>query len=119
MNTQEAMNPTVEEAIRRLEGMVFTYDLSPETLREIAVNKMCLAALREQEEQKTGCAFCDEEHDEHDYMNGIQTLENGKYLVLETSEWDDYDDCFYDIRIAANFCPMCGRKLKGDGRERD
>lgn len=64
------------------------------------------------EEREKGCAFCDEEHDQHDYMNGVQTFENGKYLVLETSEWDEYDDCFNDVRIRIGFCPMCGRRLE-------
>lgn len=110
----------IQQTMEALEGLRNAHINDTYHGRQLSVMlTIAITALREQEEQKTGCAFCDEEHDEHDYMNGIQTLENGKYLVLETSEWDDYDDCFYDIRIAANFCPMCGRKLKGDGRERD
>lgn len=76
--------------------------------------KMNIEQAKEQweQEREKGCAFCDEDHDEHDYMNGIQTFENGKRLVLETSEWDEEDDCFNDIRVAVNYCPMCGRKLE-------
>lgn len=111
MTVEQAMNPTIEEAIQRLEGMVFTSDLSPNTLRAIAVNKLSLAALREQAEREKGCEYCNEDHDEHDYMNGVQTFDNGAFLVLETTEWNDYYDSFNDIRIAVNFCPQCGRKL--------
>jgi hypothetical protein len=57
------------------------------------------------------CYFCDENHENHDYMNGIQTFSDGKYLVLETTEWDEWDDCFRDVHIMVNYCPKCGDKL--------
>jgi hypothetical protein len=52
-----AANPTIEEAIKYLEGMIFTQDFSPSTLRAKAVNTMAIAALREQAERVL-CAKC-------------------------------------------------------------
>ena len=49
---------------------------------------------------------------EHDYMNGLQSIDGTKYLVLETSEWDDYYDCYNDVRIPVKYCPMCGKRLE-------
>ncbi len=71
-----------------------------------------LAALREKAERENGCGFCDEESDEHDYRNGVQSIGGTKYLVLETSEWDDYYDCYNDVRIPVIYCPMCGKRLE-------
>jgi len=79
-----------------------------------AVCATALAALREQAEKSKGCSFCDEESGEHDYMNGLQSIDGTKYLVLETSEWDDYYDCYNDVRIPVKFCPMCGRRLEAE-----
>ena len=55
-----AANPTIEEAIKYLEGMIFTQDFSPSTLRAKAVNTMAIAALREQAERAKGCAHCND-----------------------------------------------------------
>ena len=74
--------------------------------------KTALAALREQAKRSKGCSFCDEESGEHDYMNGLQSIDGTKYLVLETSEWDDYYDCYNDVRIPVKYCPMCGKRLE-------
>ena len=52
-----AANPTIEEAIKYLEGMIFTQDFHPSTLRAKAVNTMAIAALREQAERVL-CAKC-------------------------------------------------------------
>lgn len=71
-----------------------------------------IKALREQAERSKGCSFCDEESYEHDYMNGLQSIDGTKYLVLETSEWNDYYDCYNDVRIPVTFCPMCGKRLE-------
>lgn len=71
-----------------------------------------LEALREKVGKKEECEFCEEESDGHDYMNGIQTIDGEKYLVLETSEWDDYYDCYNDVRIAVEYCPKCGKRLE-------
>ena len=74
--------------------------------------KIAMHALREQAERSKGCSFCDEESGEHDYMNGLQSIDGTKYLVLETSEWDDYYDCYNDVRIPVKYCPMCGKRLE-------
>jgi hypothetical protein len=52
-----AANPTIEEAIKYLEGMIFTQDFHPSTLRSKAVNTMAIKALREQAERVL-CAKC-------------------------------------------------------------
>lgn len=85
MTIEQAMNPTIEEAIQRFEGMVFTSDLSPSTLRAIAVNKLALSALRERAEREKGCDLCIP-------RNTISSM--GAY------------------GRKFQFCPMCGRKLK-------
>lgn len=53
-----AANPTIEEAIKYLEGMIFTQDFSPSTLRAKAVNTMAIEALREKQERSKGCEHC-------------------------------------------------------------
>ena len=55
---ERAANPTTEEAIKYLEGMIFTQDFSPATLRAVAVNTMAIEALREQAERSRGCDHC-------------------------------------------------------------
>ena len=49
---ERTANPTTEEAIKYLEGMIFTQDFSPATLRAVAVNTMAIDALREQAERE-------------------------------------------------------------------
>ena len=53
-----AANPTIEEAIKYLEGMIFTQDFHPSTLRAKAVNTMAREALREKAERSKGCDHC-------------------------------------------------------------
>jgi hypothetical protein len=55
-----AANPTIEEAIKYLEGMIFTQDFHPSTLRAMAVNTMAIEALREQAKREKGCVWCNE-----------------------------------------------------------
>ena len=61
------------------------------------------------------CSFCQEEHDEYNSMNGIY---NG-VLVMETNEWDDYNDCSNTIKLPVNFCPICGREVSEDDEMSD
>ena len=87
-----------------------THDIFSEPVTTYA--RLAVEALREQAERSKGCSFCDEESGEHDYMNGLQSIDGTKYLVLETSEWDDYYDCYNDVRIPVKYCPMCGKRLE-------
>jgi hypothetical protein len=48
LTMQEATNPTPEDAIKYLESMVFPQDMSPSTLRAMAVNRLAIAALQAQ-----------------------------------------------------------------------
>ena len=53
------------------------------------------------------CNYCDENSYECEVFRG----DNGHYLDVETSEWDEYYDEIVHIRLDINFCPYCGRKL--------
>lgn len=50
---ERAANPTTEEAIKYLEGMIFTQDFHPSTLRAKAVNTMAIEALREKQARES------------------------------------------------------------------
>jgi hypothetical protein len=80
---ERAANPTIEEAIKYLEGMIFTQDFHPSTLRAKAVNTMAIAALREQAERSKGCVWC---------KSDSQVTHNGEHF------------CF--------FCSYCGKRLE-------
>ena len=54
------------------------------------------------------CNYCDENSYECEVFRG----DNGYYLDVETSEWDDYYDGFIHIELDINYCPYCGRKLE-------
>ena len=109
MTIEQAMNPTIGEAIQRLEGMIFTADFSPNTLRAIAVNKLALAALREQAEREKGCEYCLQGEDLAYGQDSVQRT--GRiYLDGNLLTADLYTD---SMAVAVCFCPMCGRKLEG------
>jgi hypothetical protein len=80
---ERAANPTTEEAIKYLEGMIFTQDFHPSTLRAKAVNTMAIEALREQAEREKGCVWC---------RGDNQVTHNGEHF------------CF--------FCSYCGKRLE-------
>ena len=112
MTIEQAMNPTIEEAIQRLEGMVFTSDLSPNTLRAIAVNKMSLAALRECAERRERAA-------------DVAPVVHGKWLfVANGAEAPECSVCGWAVlsRDFENrsglspchkYCGHCGAKMDG------
>lgn len=99
----------IERALATLQDLL---DNSIFTSRIDFALEVAIESLREQAERNKGCGFCDEESGEHDYMNGLQSIDGTKYLVLETSEWDDYYDCYNDVRIPVKYCPMCGKRLE-------
>ena len=110
---------TIQEAVEQMEMFAECEDYYRQNYRVVQPPELlfpaiqtAIATLREQAEREKGCEYCDEDHAEHDCMNGVQTFTNGAYLVLETTEWNDYYDSYNDIRIAVQFCPKCGRKLK-------
>jgi len=78
-----AANPTIEEAIKYLEGMIFTQDFHPSTLRAKAVNTMAIESLREQAERNKGCVWCKSDN---------KVTHNGEHF------------CF--------FCSYCGKRLE-------
>ena len=78
-----AANPTIEEAIKYLEHMLFTQDFSPSTLRAKAVNTMAIEALREKAEREKGCVWC---------KSDSKVTHNGEHF------------CF--------FCSYCGKRLE-------
>ena len=112
MTIEQAMNPTIEEAIQRLEGMVFTSDLSPNTLRAIAVNKMSLAALRECAERRERAA------DVAPVVHGKWILVGANAHHYEISVEEKCSVCSryvyrYDTQPQDTFCPSCGAKMDG------
>lgn len=111
MTIEQAMNPTIGEAIQRLEGMIFTADFSPNTLRAIAVNKLALAALREQAEREKGCEYCETPgktlHVVECAEPRIMLHVSGRYVQMYDEEYPGWVDNF-----PIHFCPMCGRKLE-------
>lgn len=36
---------------------------------------------------------------------------NTHILVLESSAWDYYDDCYETVSLIIDYCPFCGQKL--------
>jgi len=78
-----AVNPTIEEAVKYLESMIFTQDFHPSTLRAKAVNTMAVEALREQAERGKGCVWC---------KSDSKVTHNGEHF------------CF--------FCSYCGKRLE-------
>lgn len=35
------------------------------------------------------------------------------FFDVKTFEWDEYNDDFVRIRVGINYCPFCGKELKG------
>ena len=103
-----AANPTIEEAIKYLKGMIFTQDFHPSTLRAKAVNTMAIAALREQAERSKGCEYCLQGEDlayGHDSMQRTGRI----YIDSNLLTADLYSE---SMAVAVCCCPMCGRRLE-------
>lgn len=47
MNIQEAMNPSIDDAIKYYRSIIFPQDMSAHTLRAIAINELTIKALLE------------------------------------------------------------------------
>lgn len=86
---ERAATPTIAEAIKYLEHMIFTQDFHPSTLRAKAVNTMAIEALREQAEREKGCVCC----------GLIYKLDGASYGTDS-------------VIIENRFCPMCGKRLE-------
>jgi hypothetical protein len=87
---QRAMNPTLEEAIRYLKGMLFPQDFSPSTLKAVAVNKMAIAAL--------------------------EATKHGVWERMENpgGELEGFMcECRHQSNAASPYCSNCGRKMSG------
>ena len=91
-----AANPTIEEAIKYLEGMIFTQDFHPSTLRAKAVNTMAIEALREKLERENGCEYCK-----------VLTPDCCGGFFLPSID----PDCEADM-VTITHCPMCGKRLE-------
>lgn len=47
--------------------------------------------------------------------DGIEVRENGvNVLYMATREWNHYTDDFDYVYLKVNYCPKCGRDLKGE-----
>lgn len=58
------------------------------------------------------CKYCD--YDSIECCIFVDSLDGKYYLDIETCEWDAYDDGFVHQKEYIDYCPWCGRKLKGD-----
>ena len=76
MNLQEAMNPTIDDAIKYYKNMIFPQDMSAHTLRAVAMNKLVIKALQEKaaraapENKALTCDGCEHKgkyEDEYEY----------------------------------------------------
>jgi hypothetical protein len=97
---ERAANPTIAEAIKYLEHMIFTQDFHPSTLRAKAVNTMAIEALREKAERENGCERC---------QGGRRCN-----VCLNAGNFECCEDCMRDICNyfnRSNYCPACGKKL--------
>ncbi len=58
------------------------------------------------------CKYCN--YDSNECCIFVDPLDKNYYLDIKTSEWDEYDDGFVHQKEYIDYCPWCGRKLKGD-----
>jgi hypothetical protein len=56
------------------------------------------------------CKYCD--YNSNECCIFIDSLDGNYYLDILT--WNAYDDDIAHQRNYINYCPWCGRKLKGD-----
>lgn len=62
------------------------------------------------------CPICNKEHPDYSGCCGIEVRENGvNVLSMATREWNHYTDDFDYVYLEVNYCPKCGRDLKGEG----
>lgn len=91
---EKATNPTIEETIKYLQGMIFPQDFSSRTLRAVAINKMCIQALQAQSELR--------------WIPVAEMLpvENGRYITCDGKGnihiFDYYTECIYPFFITPN-----------------
>ena len=121
-----AANPTIEEAIKYLEGMIFTQDFHPSTLRAKAANTMAIEALREQAERSKGCEWCTgalpEDITPHreffknmlkgwseDWLCVAKKVPSGEHILHCETDTALTD---FSVDIPIRFCPMCGKRLE-------
>lgn len=94
------------EAIKILSGLLdafdqdehgdYFYDYGWEVCEATILS---IAAMREQEQRKQGCEYC----------NGLPDEQREDFTMPNASKKD------YDI-VKINFCPMCGAKMDGERR---
>ena len=68
------------------------------------------------------CELCNKEmlHCEYEYDKATVELMNNNLIFnvhIQTLEWNEYNDDYvaydFDFTFKINFCPICGRELKG------
>lgn len=114
---ERAANPTIEEAIKYLEGMIFTQDFHPSTLRAKRVNTMAIEALREQAERSKGCEWCKALSFNPD-IGGCQLVffkskkhPKGEHAI-SVSVFDEYGEEQEPVLVQIDNCIRCGRRLE-------
>ena len=99
------------EAIKRLDNCA----ASPYMMAAI---DLAISALQEREERSKGCEFCGAKL-------YFKTTQYARPLLAPLTEVQALRDKLLDltgevyVEINADFCPMCGRPLKGEDHETD
>lgn len=100
---------TDREAIKRLENCA----ASPYMMAAI---DLAISALQEREERSKGCEFCGAKL-------YFKTTQHARPLLAPLTEVQALRDKLLDltgevyVEINADFCPMCGRPLKGEDND--
>ena len=100
---------TDREAIKRLENCA----ASPYMMAAI---DLAISALQEREERSKGCEFCGAKL-------YFKTTQYARPLLAPLTEVQALRDKLLDltgevyVEINADFCPMCGRPLKGEDND--
>lgn len=72
-----------------------------------------ISALREREDRNSGCEFCDGSERSMLFRIGACAAMNDEVYVSGDAIIIDFGCKAYDT-VKIGFCPMCGRKLKGE-----
>lgn len=94
---------TDEYALRLAEKWAQGYVCSLRDGEAQEYHKACAVALREREERGKGCRYCSIGAD----------MKNGEDMEIDLFDYAEG----MDFSVYPNFCPMCGRPLKGAHEE--
>ena len=123
MNLQEAMNPTIDDAIKYYKNMIFPQDMSAHTLRAAAMNKLVIKALQEkaartEPENKALTLFSAITESPEALAKFLRAVDVGKIKLSESfckSDCGDDDGCPHELQCIINWLNQpYARKPKGE-----